>query len=116
MRKIQNVLFLVNGKTAQLSLDSGCEGDCIQEKECIRLGITILPLEKDDKIPTLADGHSKLDIVGKAKFQCHREKIVLIFDGYVVRNLQAKILCGASFLERNRIIQELHNHKRKISK
>ena len=31
VRKIQNVAFFVNGKVAQLALDSGCEGDCIRE-------------------------------------------------------------------------------------
>ena len=41
IRKIQNVIFLINTKVAQLSLDSGCEGDCIHDDECKRLYIRI---------------------------------------------------------------------------
>ena len=111
IRKIQNVVFLVNKKVAQLSLDSGCEGDCIQEAECQRLGIPILPLDSTDTQPTQADGYSPVDIVGKVKFNCTRDKIVLYFEGYVAKNLQAPILCGGSFLSRNKITQELHNNK-----
>ena len=88
VRKIQTILFLINNIHAELSLDSGCEGDCVKETECLRLGI-----------------------VGKAKFSCSRDKIVLSFDGYVVKNLQANILCWAAFLSRNEIIQELHKNK-----
>ena len=110
IRKIQNVIFLVNTKVAQLSLDSGCEGDCVHEDECKRLEIKIEPLDSTDTQPTQADGYSPLNVVGKAKFDCVRDNITLHFDGYVVRNLQAPILCGGSFLSRNKITQELHNH------
>ena len=96
---------------ALLSLDSGCEGDCILESECLRLNIPILPLDSSDTVPTQADGHSRLQIKGKAKFQCERDKIILYFDGYVTSNLQSRILCGASFLTRNKVVQELHNNK-----
>ena len=115
VRKIQTILFLINNIPAELSLDSGCEGDCVKESECLRLGIPILPLDKTDSTPTLADGKSALQIVGKAKFSCTRDKIVLNFDGYVVKNLQANILCGAAFLSRNKIIQELHKNKMVIN-
>ena len=80
IRKIQNVSFFVNNKVALLSLDSGCEGDCILESECKRLNIPILPLDSTDTIPTQADGYSPLAIKGKAKFQCERDKITLFFD------------------------------------
>ena len=40
--------FLVNEIVAQLSLDSGCEGDCIRFDECKRLGIPIYPLDATD--------------------------------------------------------------------
>ena len=96
---------------ALLSLDSGCEGDCILESECKRLNIPILPLDSTDTIPTQADGYSPLAIKGKAKFQCERDKIILFFDGYVTTNMQSRILCGASFLTRNKVVQELHNNK-----
>ena len=66
---------------ALLSLDSGCEGDCILELECHRLNIPILPLDSSDTVPTQADGHSPLQIKGEAKFQCERDKIILYFDG-----------------------------------
>ena len=112
MRKIQNISFYVNNKVAQLSLDSGCEGDCIRLDECKRLNINIVPLDHTDtQLPTQADGSSPLKIVGKASFSPYRNKISLFFDGYVVVNLQAPILCGAPFLDRNKIVQELHNRR-----
>ena len=108
-------MFSINGILATLSLDSGCEGDCIRESECLRLNIPILPLDKTDSTPTLADGQSELPIVGKAKFTCTRDKVNLTFDGYVCKTLQAPILCGGSFLSRNKITQELHNNKIVVS-
>ena len=111
VRKIQNVAFFVNKKVAQLAIDSGCEGDCIRVDEAKRLGIPIFPLDHTDKNATQADGKSQLDIVGKAKFNPNRDKLSLAFDGYVVRHLQSPILCGAPFLERNKIVQELHNRR-----
>ena len=48
VRKIQNVAFFINGKVAQLALDSGCEGDCIREDECYRLNLEIVPLDNTD--------------------------------------------------------------------
>ena len=104
-------MFFVKGIVVQLSLDSGCEGDCIHVDECKRLGIPILPLDSTDTQPMQADGHSPLEILGKVKFTCTRDKIILHFEGYVARNIQAPILCGGSFLSRNKITQELHNNK-----
>ena len=47
------------------SVDSGSEGDCIREDICTKLGIEILPLDKNDhRTPTQADGLSPLKIVG----------------------------------------------------
>ena len=95
-----------------MSLDSGCEGDCIRLDECQRLNIPILPLDKSDKqIPTQADGKTPLKILGKVKFSPSRDKINLIYEGYVTKDLQSPILCGAPFLERNKIVQELHNRR-----
>ena len=37
----------------------------------------------------------------------YRGKISLKFDGYVTKDLQSPILCGAPFLSRNKIVQEL---------
>ena len=96
-------MFFVNGIVAMLSLDSGCEGDCIHVNECKRLGIPILPLDSTDTQPMQADGHSPLDIVGKVKFECTCDKITLYFEGYAVKNIQTSILCGGSFLSRNKI-------------
>ena len=104
--------FLVNEIVAQLSLDSGCEGDCIRVDECKRLGIPIYPLDATDiHVPTQADGKSPLNVLGKVKFQAYRDKISLNFDGYVTDTLQSPILCGAPFLARNKIVQELHNRR-----
>ena len=69
VRKIQTISCFINGLVANLSLDSGCEADCIQEKECLRLGIKIMKLDENDKdLPTQADGQSSLQIIGKASF------------------------------------------------
>ena len=93
-------------------MDSGCEGNCIRADECQRLNIPVLPLDNtDSQLPTQADGVSPLEILGKAKFQARRGKILLYFEGYVTRNLQSPILCGAPFLQTNRIVQELHNKR-----
>ena len=95
---------------AVLTIDSGCEGDCIKLDCCHRLGIQILPLDKDDnKVPTLADGKSPLEIVGQVKFTAVRGNVKLVFEGYVAKELNADILCGAPFMERNKLVQELHN-------
>ena len=81
-----------------LSLDSGCEGDCIRVDECYRLGIQIKPLDySDNQIPTQADGTSPLDIVGKVKFEIERDKLVFKYEGYAAKNLQAGILGGGAF-------------------
>ena len=114
IRKIQNIAVFINNKVAQLSLDSGCEGDCISETECRRLQLPILPLDKSDHKPKQADGQSNLIIIGKTKFYANRgdeKKLNLYFEGYVIKTLQSDILCGASFMERNKIVQELHNKR-----
>jgi hypothetical protein len=115
VRKIQNIGTFVNNKVAQLSIDSGCEGACIRESECHRLGIPIKPLDNTDtQIPTQADGKSTLNIVGKVKFEADRgnpNKLKFYYEGYVAINLQSNILCGGAFMERNKIVQELHNKR-----
>ena len=111
VRKIQNILCTVNNEVVLLSLDSGCEGDCIRKDECVRLGLKINPLNNTDTTPTLADGNSNLSVIGKTKFTAVRDKVTMEFEGYVVEDLQAKILYGAPFLARNKIVQELHNNK-----
>ena len=64
---------------------------------------------------TIGYPHSRwslpLDIIGYAKFKAIRGKVTLHFEGYVARTLNAGILCGAPFMERNRLVQELHNKK-----
>ena len=40
-----------------------------------------------------------------------RGKISLRFEGYVTDSLQSPILCGAPFLSRNKVVQELHNRR-----
>ena len=93
VRKIQTVAMFVNNKVAQLSLDSGCEGDCITESECHRLNIAINPLGPSDRLLlTQADGKSPLKVTGKAKFLANRGKIEFLFDGYVTSELQSPIL------------------------
>ena len=99
-----------------LSLDSGCEGDCIRLDECYRLNIQVKPLDNsDDQIPTQADGKSSLNIVGKVKFDIERDKLTFRYEGYAAKNLQAAILCGGAFLERNKIVQELNEKRIKVN-
>ena len=99
-----------------LSLDSGCEGDCIRIDECHRLNIQIKPLDpSDDQLPTQADGMSPLNIVGKVKFEIERDKHTFYYEGFATKNLQAGILCGGAFLERNKIVQELNEKRIKVN-
>ena len=110
IRKVQTIACEIMGKVAALTIDSGCEGDCIKLDCCHKLGIKIQPLDKDDhRIPTQADGKSPLQIVGQAKFTATRGKVTFNFEGYVAKELNADILCGAPFMERNKLVQELHN-------
>ena len=67
--------------------------------------------ENDHKVPTQADGTSPLEILGQAKFTAIRDKVTFFFEGYVVKKLNAGILCGAPFMERNKLVQELHNKR-----
>ena len=95
-----------------MSLDSGCETNCIQEDECHKLNIKIEPLDCTDvNFPTQADGQSPLQIMGKSKFKAVRGKINFSWEGYVVKKLNAGILCGGSFLEDNNMIQDLKNKR-----
>ena len=111
-RKVQTIACEVNEKVAKLTIDSGCEGDCVRMDICERHGIPILPLDKnDEKVPTQADGHSPLEIVGQARFTAYRGKVAFEFIGYVAKILNAEILCGAPFMERNKLVQELHNRR-----
>ena len=42
-----------------LTIDSGSEGNCMKLETCNRLGLKVLPLDKDDQSkPTQADGQS----------------------------------------------------------
>ena len=93
-------------------MDSGCECNVMREDECIRLGIAIEPLDQTNQnIPTQADGKSPLQIVGKSKFTATRGKVDFQWEGYVCRNLQSAILCGGTFMEKNRVVQELANKR-----
>ena len=58
-RKVQTIACEINDIVAKLTIDSGSEGDCIREDICKKLGIAILPLDKNDhRIPTQPDGLS----------------------------------------------------------
>ena len=84
----------------------------MREDECVRLNIPISPLDHTDtNVPTQADGQSALQIVGKAIFVAERGKLSLSWEGYVCKNLQSAILCGGSFMEKHKIVQELSNKR-----
>ena len=112
IRKVQNIACQVNNKVTQLTIDSGCEGNCVRLDVCERLGIPVHPLDpEDNKVPTQADGNSPLDIVGQVKFTAVRGKVIFHFHGYVARTLNAEILCGGPFMESNKLVQELHKNR-----
>ena len=104
-RPMQQLTALCIGHQAVLSLDSGCEGNCITTRECERLCIPILPLSPNDPIPTQADGRSTLQTRGKAVTTFVRNKVPLHFEGYVIQNLAKPILCGLPFMVTNNIVQ-----------
>ena len=97
-RKIQQFTFLCSGLQSVLSLDSGCEGNCLRLDEAQRLGITISKLDANDRIPAQADGQTQLDTVGMAKTTFTRNGLTLAFTGYVIRDLSQPILCGLPFM------------------
>ena len=95
-----------------LTIDSGSEGNCIKESICRKLSLPILPLDNDDfSVPTQADGKSPLEIVGQTRFTAVRGNVTFQFTGYVAKKLSANILCGGPFIELNKVVQELHNHR-----
>ena len=116
MRKIQTIAVYINNRPAILSLDSGCEGDCIRESECLRLNIAIKPLDNTDtSLPKQADGYSPLQVIGKAKFSAERDKLTFQWEGYVTKSLHSSILCGGAFMERNKVVQELSYKRIKVA-
>ena len=104
-RRIQQFTALHADKHATLSIDSGCEGNCILFTECKRLGIPVRPLDYDDVTPTQADGITNMEVVGKVSCNFERNSLKLHFEGYSVKQLARNILCGLPFIERNEIIQ-----------
>ena len=109
-RSIQKFSFLNKGSQATLSIDSGCEGCCMTEAEAIRLGIQIIPLDPEDKIPNQADGSTPLNPLGAAITTFTRDNLILPWHGYVVKHLSQAILCGTPFISRNKIVQHLHKN------
>ena len=95
-----------------LTIDSGSEGNCMKLETCNRLGLKVLPLDKDDQSkPTQADGQSLLEIVGQTEFYAEKGGVRFHFTGYVAKTLSADILCGGPFIEENEVVQELHNRR-----
>ena len=103
--QIQKFTFLHKGKQSQLCIDSGAEIDVITKAEADRLGVPILPLSPNDKIPTQADGKSTLQLAGKAVTDFEREGLKLRFHGYIVNTLSKPVLCGKPFMKRNDLVQ-----------
>ena len=110
-RSMQKFSFLCNNSQATLAIDSGCEAEgCMSEAEAIRLGIEILPLDKEDLIPNQADGKTPLHPIGQATTTFDRDKLKLSWHGYILKNLSQPILCGASFISRNNIVQHINKN------
>ena len=117
VRKVQTVSANINNKIETLTIDSGSEGNCMRQDICQKLGLPVVPLDADDSsVPTQADGQSPLDIVGQTEFIATRGNIEFFWKGYVATSLSANILCGGPFMERNEIVQELHNQRLYVGK
>ena len=112
IRKVQTLTVTINGNYEVLTIDSGSEGNCVSEETCKKLSLPILPLDHDDhSVPTQADGQSPLEIIGQTEFTAVRGNVQMHFTGYVAKKLSASILCGGPFIEENKLVQELHNHR-----
>ena len=113
IRKVQTISVKINQSIDEiLTIDSGSEGNCMRLDTCNRLGLKVLPLDKDDfSLPTQADGQSPLDVVGQTEFVAEKGNVKFHFTGYVAKTLSADILCGGPFIEQNKIVQELHNKR-----
>ena len=113
IRKVQTISVKINDSIDEiLTIDSGSEGNCMKLETCNRLGLKVLPLDKDDQSkPTQADGQSLLEIVGQTEFYAEKGGVRFHFTGYVAKTLSADILCGGPFIEENEVVQELHNRR-----
>ena len=80
------------------------------EAEAVRLGVTIIPLDKADKIPNQADGSTPLHPLGAAITSFTRDNLTMPWHGYVIKHLSQPILCGTPFISRNKIVQHIHKN------
>ena len=108
IRAMQKFSFLCENSQATLGIDSGCEAEgCMSEVEANRLGIKILPLDKEDLVPKQADGKTPLDPIGQAKTTFVRDNLKLSWNGYILKELSQSIICGAPFISRHNIVQHV---------
>ena len=89
-----------NGKASFWTLDCGAEASLITEEECLELNIRILPTRQQAR---MADGSSRLPVIGEVHFTAQWGHHDLIFSGLVVRNLDSPVLAGMPFLRQNDI-------------
>lgn len=88
----------VNGKTSNMTLDSGAEANIMAEEECHRLKIKIYPSTQK---ATQVDGITPLKVVGEVHFEARIKHHILKFSGLVVRGMGSAVLPGMPFLQQN---------------
>ena len=90
----------VNNKPSDWTLDGGATSSMIEEEECERLGVEILPTCQR---ATQADGLTPLPVLGEVHFIASKGHHTFKFSGLVVRSLDAPVLAGMPFLKLNKI-------------
>ena len=90
----------VGGYVLYCTLDSGAEASIMEEEECLRLGLEILPTRHH---ATQGDGRTPLVTVGEVHFTAMCGHHTLFFSGLVAKNCENKVLAGSAFHRINRL-------------
>ena len=86
--------------TIRITVDSGATGNFIRLDVALRIKATI---RKTSQRSNLADGHSRLDVVGETKLQLHYRGHNLLLEALVASELDEDVLGGSPFMEHNDI-------------
>ena len=88
----------VNAHVSEWTLDCGAETNLIEEAECKRIGVKIIPTHQR---ATMADGKSSLEIAGETHFTATHGHHTFKFSALVVKKLDTPVLAGMPFLSLN---------------
>lgn len=89
---------IINSHTAEFTLDCGAESNMIEEEECEKADVEIIPT---NQTATMADGRSSLEVVGETHFYATHGHHTFEFSALVVKKLDTPILAGMPFLKMN---------------